>query len=80
MPFDPWIRTHIKMGASMIKVAEQFMVTPASIKQWEEWTRMKLPSSGRYIINEGLFPLEDDVSANEGVYIEPNVWLRHQLD
>lgn len=78
-PFDPWIRTHVKMGASIIKVAEKSMVTPASIKKWEEWTSMKLPSSGSYIINEGLVPLEIDISTNKGVYVEPNVWLRHHL-
>src|SRR5690625_7502707 len=37
-PFDPWIRIHIKAGASIIKVAEKSMVIPASIKEWEEWT------------------------------------------
>jgi len=78
-PFDPWIRTHIKMGAQVIKVAEKSMVIPASIKEWEEWTGMKLPSSGRYIINEGLVPLEVDITTDKGVYVEPNVWLRHQI-
>src|SRR5699024_7363746 len=53
-PFDPWIRIHIKAGASIIKVAEKSMVIPASIKEWEEWTGMKLLSSGSYVINEGL--------------------------
>ncbi|MBU5467026.1 GNAT family N-acetyltransferase [Virgibacillus sp. MSJ-26] len=79
-PFDPWIRIHIKAGASIIKVAEKSMVIPASIKEWEEWTGMKLLSSGSYVINEGLVPLEVDMSANKGVYIEPNVWMRHYVD
>lgn len=78
-PFDPWIRTHIKMGAQVIKVAEKSMVIPASLKEWEEWTGMRLPSSGRYIINEGLVPLEVDITADKGVYVEPNVWLRHHI-
>src|SRR5699024_9461474 len=66
-PFHPWIRIHIKAGASIIKVAEKSMVIPASIKEWEEWTGMKLLSSGSYVINEGLVPLEVDMSANKGV-------------
>lgn len=77
--FDPWIRTHFKIGASIIKVAETSMVIPASIKDWEKWIDMKLPSSGSYIINEGLVPLELDKEANKGVYIEPNVWMKHPL-
>lgn len=78
-PFDPWIRTHFKNGASIIKVAEKSMVIPATVKEWEEWSGMKLPS-GSYIINEGLVPLEIDKTTNKGVYIEPNVWMRHYLD
>jgi len=77
--FDPWIRTHFKIGASIIKVAETSMVIPAAVREWEEWSGMKLPSSGRYIINGGLVPLEIDKTANKGVYIEPNVWMRHPL-
>lgn len=79
-PFDPWIRTHFKTGASIMKVAEKSMVIPASVNEWEEWTGMKLPSSGTYIINDGLVPLEVDKSANNGVYIEPNVWMKHHLN
>ncbi|HWO75887.1 MAG TPA: N-acetyltransferase [Bacillus sp. (in: firmicutes)] len=79
-PFDPWIRTHYKIGASIIKVAEKSMIIPASVKEWEDWTGLKLPSSGSYVIPGGLVPLEVDNSANMGVYIEPNVWMKHYLD
>ena len=79
-PFDPWIRTHFKLGASIIKVAEKSMVIPAPIELWEEWTDMKFPSTGRYVIDDGLAPLYIDKSANRGVYTEPNVWMRHYLD
>src|SRR5699024_3255067 len=77
--FDPWTRTHIKTCAQVIKEAEKSILIPATIKEWEEWTGMKLPSSGRYIINEGLVPLEVDITTDKGVYVEPNVWLRHQI-
>lgn len=79
LPFDPWIRTHVKTGASILKVAERSMVIPASVEKWEEWTGMKLPSSGSYIMEDGLVPLEVDKEANTGVYIEPNVWMRHTI-
>ncbi|WP_077325595.1 GNAT family N-acetyltransferase [Virgibacillus siamensis] len=79
-PFDPWIRTHYKSGASIIKVAERSMVIPASVKKWEDWTGLKLPASGRYVIKDGLVPLNVDIAADKGVYIEPNVWMRHYLD
>src|SRR5690606_19496647 len=79
-PFDPWIRTHAKNGATVMKVAEESMVIPATVEEWEEWTGMRLPSSGSYIIKEGLVPLEIDKTMNTGVYVEPNVWMRHYLD
>ncbi|MGG0464556.1 GNAT family N-acetyltransferase [Priestia aryabhattai] len=79
-PFDPWIRTHCKTGATIIKVAEKSMVIPATIQEWEEWTDMEFHSSGKYVIPGGLVPLNINRDANTGVYIEPNVWLNHQLD
>ncbi|WP_188456458.1 GNAT family N-acetyltransferase [Virgibacillus oceani] len=78
-PFDPWIRTHVTMGASIMKVAESSMIIPASIKEWEEWTNMKLPASGSYTIKDGLVPLQIDKNADKGIYIEPNVWMKHHL-
>jgi len=78
--FDPWIRTHCKTGAEIISVAERSMVIPATIQQWEEWTNMRFPATGKYIINEGLVPLDINLDTNTGVYIEPNMWLKHQLD
>ncbi len=47
--------------------------------QWEEWTGMRLPSSGSYIIEGGLVPLQIDKETNTGIYIEPNVWRSHTL-
>lgn len=79
-PFDPWIRTHYRTGGSIIKVAERSMVIPAPVKVWEEWTGMRLPSTGSYIIDDGLVPLEVDKRDDRGVYVEPNVWMRHPLD
>lgn len=79
LPFDPWIRTHVKTGASIIKVADRSMVIPATVEKWEEWAGMPFPSSGSYIIEGGLVPLDIDKEANTGLYIEPNVWMRHTL-
>lgn len=79
-PFDPWIRTHWQVGASIITVAEESMIIPAPIERWEAWLNMKFPSTGSYIIEDGLVPLEIDRTENSGVYIEPNVWMKHVID
>jgi hypothetical protein len=79
-PFDPWIRTHCNTGATIIRVAAESMVISATIERWEEWTGMELPASGSYIIRDGLVPLQVDKETNTGLYLEPNVWLKHHLD
>ncbi|GAA1039408.1 hypothetical protein GCM10009557_57980 [Virgisporangium ochraceum] len=38
---------------------------------------MVFPDTGDYVIPDGLTTLRVDVAADTGVYVEPNVWLRH---
>ena len=36
------------------------------------------PATGDYVIPEGLSVLHIDRTADHGVYVEPNVWVRHR--
>ncbi|MED4753340.1 GNAT family N-acetyltransferase [Brevibacillus choshinensis] len=78
-PFDPWVRTHWKLGAKIVQVAEESMFIRGSLAEWESWTGMKFPESGTYIIPDALTPVQIDVEKNEAVYIEPNIWMQHFL-
>ncbi|MBU8934545.1 MAG: GNAT family N-acetyltransferase [candidate division Zixibacteria bacterium] len=78
LPFDPWLRVHFRMGAEIINVCPQAMHISGSITQWEQWTEMPLPESGRYIIPGALVPVEIDRNADTGIYVEPNVWMVHR--
>ncbi len=78
-PFDPWIRTHWRLGAKIIRPAMHSMYINASLDKWQEWTGMKFPQSGQYIIPGGLVPLEVDIQQQMGYYIEPNLWMFHNL-
>lgn len=78
-PFDPWLRTHWRMGARIIKVAPQSMRIVGSIADWEQWANLRFPESGQYIIPGALNPINIDCERNEGLYIEPNVWVQHDL-
>lgn len=78
-PFDPWIRVHCKTGAEVVKMAEASMVMEASVSDWESWINMKLPISGEYTFMGGLVPLKVDIESDKAVYVEPNVWIQHQL-
>jgi GNAT superfamily N-acetyltransferase len=34
---DPWLRTHERLGAKIVKVAPQSTRVPGSVGEWEEW-------------------------------------------
>ena len=37
-PFDPWLRTHWRLGARIVKVADPSMLIEGTIADWEAWT------------------------------------------
>jgi GNAT superfamily N-acetyltransferase len=74
---DPWIRTHERMGGEIIGVAPDSMVIEAPKADWEEWTGLKLPDDGIYVVAGMLAPLE--VRNGIGRHVEPNVWVRHPV-
>ncbi|WP_228985309.1 transferase [Photorhabdus laumondii] len=78
-PFDPWIRTHWRLGAKIIQPAMHSMSINATLDKWQEWTGMKFLQSGQYIIPGGLVPLVVDVQQQMAYYIEPNLWMFHNL-
>jgi len=78
LPFDPWIRTHVRLGARIVRVAPRSMVTRGTVAEWEEWTEMSFPESGPYVVPGAMAPLEIDVEADLGIYVEPNCWVVHQ--
>jgi GNAT superfamily N-acetyltransferase len=75
--FDPWLRTHERLGASIVKVAPESVRVAGTVAEWEEWTEMALPESGAYVVPGALVPVEIDRERDEGVYVEPNVWMVH---
>jgi hypothetical protein len=80
LPFDPWLRVHARAGASLVRICSESMLIPGTVHAWEEWTGMRFPESGTYAVPGALQPIEIDVEADRGVYVEPNVWMHHRLD
>jgi GNAT superfamily N-acetyltransferase len=78
LPFDPWLRTHVRLGAELIEVCPASMRIEGSCEEWAEWTGMSFPEDGSSIVPGALVPVE--VRDGRGVYVEPNVWLRHRVD
>ncbi|MDF5728192.1 MAG: GNAT family N-acetyltransferase [Rhizonema sp. PD38] len=77
--FDPWLRVHISLGARIIKFAPRSMIVEGSISEWEQWTGMKFPASGEYIVPGALSPVTVYINEDKVIYHEPNIWLKHNL-
>jgi hypothetical protein len=75
---DPWIRTHLRMGATILAAAPDSQTMTGTVAEWEEWSGIPLPSSGDYVIPQGLSVLHVDREADLGTYTEPNIWIRHR--
>ena len=55
------------------------MRIPGRVADWESWTGMGFPESGAYVVPGALVPVEIDRERDEGVYVEPNVWMHHRI-
>jgi GNAT superfamily N-acetyltransferase len=74
---DPWLRTHERLGADIVKVAPESTRISGTVGEWEEWTELAFPETGTYVVPGALVPIEIDRERDEGVYVEPNVWMVH---
>jgi GNAT superfamily N-acetyltransferase len=79
LPFDAWLRVHARAGAKIMKPCHEAMTIPGTRAEWEAWTHLKFPQSGRYHLPGALNPMEMDIEKDEGVYVEPNVWMVHEI-
>jgi hypothetical protein len=78
LPFDPWLRVHARLGAELLEVCPASMRIEGTAEQWEEWTGLAFPEDGDYVVPGALVPVR--VVGGRGVYVEPNVWMRHSVD
>jgi GNAT superfamily N-acetyltransferase len=76
---DPWLRTHESAGAQLVRVAPRSMRISGSVADWEQWTKMAFPDTGAYVVPGALVPVDIDRGRDEGVYVEPNVWMHHRV-
>jgi hypothetical protein len=78
LPFDPWIRLHHRLGANILAIAQRSLDIRGTVADWETWTGMAFPASGDYVVPRALVPVRIDRERDEGRYVEPNVWMRHE--
>ena len=79
LPVDPWLRTHARLGATVVQVCPVSMTISGTLDEWEAWTGTRFTASGRATVPGALRQVHVDVDADCAVYVEPNVWVRHDL-
>ena len=78
--FDPWLRTHERLGARFAGIAPEGNVFRATVAEWEDWTGLSFPDSGEYVARGAMNPVIIDRDRDEGVLTEPNVWMVHTIE
>jgi GNAT superfamily N-acetyltransferase len=76
-PHDSWVRTHLRLGATVLKVAPYSMVIAGTLAEWREWTGLLFERSGTAIVPGALSPVHVSLEQDHAVYVEPNLWIRH---
>jgi GNAT superfamily N-acetyltransferase len=75
--YDPWLRTHERLGAELLELAPRSLTISGSREEWEAWTDLQYPEDGDYIVPGALVPVH--FQDGRGTYAEPNVWMRHPI-
>lgn len=79
LPVDPWLRVHVRAGGTIERVAPASMVVAGSLKEWRRWTGLPFDTEGDVIVPKALVPVHCSLVHDRAVYVEPNVWVRHDL-
>lgn len=79
LPFDPWVRLHERLGGEILAVCPESFVVDGTVAEWERWTRLTFPESGDYEVDGALVPVTIDRQRDAGRYVEPNLWMRHEI-
>ena len=67
--FDPWVRTHLRMGAQLLGTSSTSQTFTGSVRQWEEWSGLEIPGDGAYVVPRALAPLVVDHAADSGTCV-----------
>jgi GNAT superfamily N-acetyltransferase len=79
LPADPWLRVHARLGGRIVRVCPVSMTIPGTLDEWRAWTGLPFDESGDVEVPQALCPVHVDVEAGHAVYVEPNVWMHHDL-
>lgn len=79
LPEDPWLRLHVRAGGHIVGVCPTSMTISGTLAQWRTWTDHPFDTDGPVDIDGALAPVHVDRPNDHAVYVEPNVWIEHEL-
>jgi hypothetical protein len=79
-PFDPWLRSHLRLGGRLVRICHSAMTIAGSLAEWREWTGLPLDTSGTVHVEGALNPVHVSVENDYAVYVEPNIGSTTQQD
>jgi GNAT superfamily N-acetyltransferase len=79
LPDDPWLRVHVRHGGQLVTVAPCSGAVQAPLQQWRAWTGLAFDHDGEVIVPGALAPVLVSTRHDIGAYVEPNVWVLHDL-
>ena len=79
LPRDSWLRTHVRAGGRIVRVAPYSMVITGTLVEWSRWTGLTFDRSGEFVVAGALSPVHVSCEQDHVVYIEPNLWIHHRI-
>ncbi len=76
---DPWLNLHYSLGGKFMGICRKSMRTEADLATWKKWTGLDFPQSGKHNAPRALEKITVDKENDRGIYLEPNVWIEHQV-
>lgn len=79
LPEDSWLRLHERIGGTIGTVCPVSMVIAGTPAQWRDWTGLPFDADGPVTVPGAVAPVTVDLEADVAVYVEPNVWVEHDV-
>lgn len=79
LPADPWLRVHVRLGGTIVRICPLSMTITGTPEQWRSWTGLPFDRTGTVEVPGALTPVHVDLEGDHVVYVEPNVWVHHRL-
>ncbi|KGN40591.1 hypothetical protein [Knoellia aerolata] len=79
LPEDPWLRLHVRVGATIEGVCPRAMTISGTLAEWRSWTGLPFDETGDVEVPFALNPVHVSVEHDHAVYVEPGVWVHHRI-